>query len=342
MSEFFKAIFDTFAKFGRTLVKGGVAIAIFSIFWFFIAAVGTKFGLWDYTFGLMNLTFNWGRNIVMTALGLSFLGIVLSMFGSPRTQPFILGLIGILVSGLIMGRMIGFGEEAMRLPPIHDIQTDWDNPISFSETLMTIRGTDSNSVEDAPVIDDIADGRWPGYGGRLVSEVQEEAEWQPPIEKMKTHECAGVVYSTQIKEEYARENSRELKNSPYPYILDSKFYTMSVDSVFDSALKVVNRHGWKTVSVDRGAGKIEATDSTSWFGFEDDIAIRVLPIPKEMSEPPENCEVVEAKVDGIRPMVKVDVRSISRVGLSDIGTNAKRVNEFLVDLDRAVHRKKQN
>ncbi len=58
-------------------------------------------------------------------------------------------------------------------------------------------------------------------------------------------------------------------------------------------------------------GRIEATATTPWFGFRDDVVIRVTPTE-----------------GGSR----VDVRSLSRVGRGDLGTNAKRVRAFLAKL----------
>jgi uncharacterized protein (DUF1499 family) len=55
-------------------------------------------------------------------------------------------------------------------------------------------------------------------------------------------------------------------------------------------------------------GRIEATDTTFWFGFKDDVVIRVRPT-----------------ADGSR----VDIRSKSRVGRSDVGANAARIEAFL-------------
>ena len=66
--------------------------------------------------------------------------------------------------------------------------------------------------------------------------------------------------------------------------------------------------GWKVVAVDTGAGRVEATDRTLWFGFYDDVVIRVTPA-----------------AGGSR----VDVRSLSRVGGSDVGTNARRIRTFV-------------
>ncbi|MEZ5929670.1 MAG: DUF1499 domain-containing protein [Parvularculaceae bacterium] len=71
------------------------------------------------------------------------------------------------------------------------------------------------------------------------------------------------------------------------------------------------------VSDESGSGwRIEATATSLWFGFTDDFIVRLTPT--------EN--------DGTR----VDIRSKSRVGLSDLGANATRVREFLKKLDAAV------
>jgi uncharacterized protein (DUF1499 family) len=71
--------------------------------------------------------------------------------------------------------------------------------------------------------------------------------------------------------------------------------------------------GWTVVAVDTAAGRLEATDRTLWFGFYDDVVVRVSPAP-----------------GGSR----VDVRSLSRVGGSDVGANARRIRSFLARLER--------
>lgn len=83
---------------------------------------------------------------------------------------------------------------------------------------------------------------------------------------------------------------------------------------FDRALGAVRDLGWEVVASDRSAGRIEAVDTTFWFGFKDDVVIRVAPAE-----------------GGTR----VDVRSKSRVGRGDLGTNARRVRELLKRLQPA-------
>jgi len=73
--------------------------------------------------------------------------------------------------------------------------------------------------------------------------------------------------------------------------------------------------GWEIVAVAPADGRLEATATTRWFGFKDDIVVRVTPAP-----------------GGSR----VDIRSVSRVGKSDLGANARRIRAFLAALRRSA------
>lgn len=77
---------------------------------------------------------------------------------------------------------------------------------------------------------------------------------------------------------------------------------------FDEALATARLMGWEIVAADREEGRIEATDRTPWFGFEDDVVVRV------------------TQDSGVS---RVDVRSKSRVGRGDMGINARRVRDYL-------------
>lgn len=80
---------------------------------------------------------------------------------------------------------------------------------------------------------------------------------------------------------------------------------------FERALSIARGRGWEIVAAVPQEGRIEATDTTLWFGFKDDLVIRV------------------AAVEGGS---RVDVRSVSRVGKSDVDANAKRIRRFLKEL----------
>ncbi len=64
-------------------------------------------------------------------------------------------------------------------------------------------------------------------------------------------------------------------------------------------------------------GRFEATETSAFFQFKDDVVLRVRP-----------SETGEGSI--------VDMRSVSRVGVSDLGMNAKRVRAFLADLTGTV------
>ena len=76
------------------------------------------------------------------------------------------------------------------------------------------------------------------------------------------------------------------------------------------------RAGWRIVGDDAGAGRLEAIATTRWLRFKDDVVVRLRDRPG----------------GGTR----VDVRSKSRIGRSDLGTNARRIRTDLADLHTAL------
>jgi uncharacterized protein (DUF1499 family) len=98
----------------------------------------------------------------------------------------------------------------------------------------------------------------------------------------------------------------------YPDVRPAVF-PLPPDKAFALALAAAKKMGWRIVDANPNQGRIEASDTTFWFGFIDDIVVRV-----------------RAVAGGSR----VDVRSLSRVGLSDVGTNARRIKEYMKVLKR--------
>lgn len=89
---------------------------------------------------------------------------------------------------------------------------------------------------------------------------------------------------------------------------------LTVPVATQRAEALVRTRGWAVARVDRQAGIVEATATTLFFRFKDDVVVRVRPDPE-------------------RPGGSiVDMRSISRVGGSDVGVNAARIKAFLADL----------
>ena len=107
--------------------------------------------------------------------------------------------------------------------------------------------------------------------------------------------------------EYGGERVAAQQRDAYPD-LQPAILNVPPAQAFDRALAAVHEMGWDHVEADATAGLIEATDTTFWFGFKDDVVIRVRP------------------TDGGS---RVDVRSLSRVGVGDAGTNAKRIRAYI-------------
>jgi uncharacterized protein (DUF1499 family) len=82
---------------------------------------------------------------------------------------------------------------------------------------------------------------------------------------------------------------------------------------FARAERAARALGWEVVAADAAALRIEATDTVPWWGFKDDVVIRL-----------------RADAAGTR----IDVRSKSRVGKGDLGVNAQRIERYLARVSR--------
>ena len=115
--------------------------------------------------------------------------------------------------------------------------------------------------------------------------------------------------------EYGGPDLAVVQRAAYPDLMP-----LAVDAppraVLDAARSVAVELDWTIVAVDPAQGVLEATATTFWFGFEDDVAVRVRP-----------GESGGAVVDG---------RSVSRVGVGDLGANANRMRAFLTRLQAAL------
>ena len=111
-------------------------------------------------------------------------------------------------------------------------------------------------------------------------------------------EYAGVEVATQQRAAYP-----ELQTLNYP---------QSKSELVEATKQAIDHLGWQLVNIDTNQGIIEATDRTMWFGFKDDVIVRITD-------------------NGSKRLV--DIRSKSRVGGSDLGKNAERIHGFIEELD---------
>jgi hypothetical protein len=129
----------------------------------------------------------------------------------------------------------------------------------------------------------------------------------PAFERVLGERAASDNPAVYGGEEIAREQRTAYPDLTRALVADAP------TAAFERALAVAHDLGWKIVAADPSRGVIEATDTTFWYGFKDDVVIRV-----------------RAEGAGSR----VDVRSASRVGKSDLGANAQRIRRFLDRLRR--------
>jgi len=145
----------------------------------------------------------------------------------------------------------------------------------------------------------------------VIHDVTTDTENPPAfIAALPIRQAANAANST----EYGGKKIADLQKKSYPDIVTQK-RAESREAVFQRALEIVRGSGWEILAEDPNVGRIEATDTTFWFGFKDDIVIRV-------------------RADGPNSAL-LDIRSISRVGRSDAGANAARIRNFIRELNKA-------
>lgn len=108
------------------------------------------------------------------------------------------------------------------------------------------------------------------------------------------------------------DEERQQQAIAYPAII-TLHTGRDLNESFDRVLAVATAMGWEIVNSDRRAGIVESTATTFWFGFKDDVVIRI------------------RAANGAS---LIDLRSVSRVGVSDLGANAARIARFLAEFER--------
>jgi len=136
-------------------------------------------------------------------------------------------------------------------------------------------------------------------------EFRREARAVPPINDITTDTENPPRYMTSTRSYPGAEFARQ-QRAAYPDI-GPVLLAVPPAQAFKKAVAAAEAMGGEVVGSDPAAGTIEAVDTTRFFGFKDDIAIRVTATADDS---------------------KIDIRSKSRVGRSDLGTNARRIRAY--------------
>ncbi|MBI5468166.1 MAG: DUF1499 domain-containing protein [Deltaproteobacteria bacterium] len=228
------------------LSVAGLLTAMVFVFLAAASGPGSRLGLWHFRTGFAILRFSAYGGLLSAAL--SFAGVVVCLLRRQSVKGAGVGAAGLLLSLAVVIVPLMWSLEAKRVPRIHDITTDTENPPIF----------------------------------KAIPETRPT----PP-------EYPGAAVSVQQREMYPEITPLELNISP--------------ERAYEAALRSARELGWEIVDSDLSSFHIEAVDTTMWYGFKDDIAVRITP------------------QDGGS---RVDVRSVSRVGVSDVGTNARRIRRY--------------
>lgn len=141
-----------------------------------------------------------------------------------------------------------------------------------------------------------------------------KAKSVPPIHDISTDTANPPPFQALLPQRKTAPNGADYpgietanqQHAAYPDIHPMQFNNPP-GNTFRATLAVAEDMGWQIAAQDAAKGHIEATATTAWFGFKDDIVIRT-----------------QADANGTR----VDIRSDSRVGKSDVGANAARIRAF--------------
>ncbi len=222
-----------------------------------LAGIGYRIDLWDYRDGIGALQYVFWL-AVATCAG-SIVAFVLGLIYR-RPGAIACGFLAILIAGATAYVPWSLRQAAQRVPPIHDITTDTDNPPLFVRLAHARTKTDHPTAYDGPEVAAMQKKGYPDLGPILV---------KAPMAK-----------------------------------------------VFDESKVILVSMGMNVVDAEPIQGRIEATDTSLLFGFEDDLVVRLV-----------------QQADGT---VRVDVRSKSRVGRSDFGINAHRIRAFTKVLQKRL------
>jgi fatty-acyl-CoA synthase len=263
------------------LVRTALLLSLLTPIYFMAAALGVKFGLWHWRVGLGTLIVEWGPRLLGAAAALAVIALIAALIRRPRRGVW-LALFALLIPAVGLGYLYQVRARSETIPPIHDVATQVEDPPSFSPRIMA----------------------------------QRTASGANPVHPLTATLSSIEAYQTPRFADRANRTVGELGKEAYPN-LRPLTVAATPRRLFEVLAKEARERGWTIVTSDPASGRLEATAETFWFGFKDDVAIRVRRAPSP-------------------GRFIVDARSTSRVGLSDLGANAARLTDYLADVEQEL------
>ncbi|MEE4537766.1 MAG: DUF1499 domain-containing protein [Erythrobacter sp.] len=217
-----------------------LALLILLPLFFAIAALGTKFGVWGWQFGLVTLTFSaglWFAGILGVA---ALISLILALIKKPRRGVVIaIAAIGIIVP-LAVVSVFASARSAAGNNPIHDVATDTSDPPQFSAATMNERRN---------------------AGANLL------IDYTTPLGE--TELFAGA------EPELAIRNHAQIINDNYSDLSPLPLGGASRADAVAAVAAAMGNMGLVQISTDAEAGRVEAVAESFWFGFKDDVVARI-------------------------------------------------------------------
>jgi fatty-acyl-CoA synthase len=222
----------------------------------------------DYAVG--TLATGWAPALAGLATVLGGLALIAAVLVPPR-RDIVTALLALAIAGGVLAGASQVRALAAANPPIHDVATDWSDPLLFGPALQASRGADADPVT--------ADAK-------VQPQPQNPDLTGTPIARVNALTCRGAA----------------------PLVL-----TTSVQGAYDKARAALLKEGATLVTENPAAGRLEASWITKWLKLKGDMLVRVKP-------------------DGAG--ARVDIRSVSRTGIADLGENCRRVTRLRAAIGR--------
>lgn len=246
------------------LLRTAVAIAVLAPLAVAFGMFGVRQELFGYGFGQDTLVLSWAPGLALIGGVLAAFSAVLALAMPPR-RGLAVALFAVAVAAITYAGVVRWKASVAAAPPIHDVATDWSDPLLFGATVTATRGLDANPVPARPVVGELSN---------------DPALLGTPIAEINARTCPGAV----------------------PVVL-----TVTPEAAYATALAALKAEGLAIVTENPAAGRIEATHTTRWFGYKDDVLARV-------------------KAEGAG--ARIDLRASRRTGVSDYGDNCALVGRL--------------
>ena len=241
-----------------------LAIAVVAALALGFAGFGVREEMFDLDYAVRTLATGWAPVLALVGGVLGALTFLAGVLATPRGDR-VLSLLAVVLAVAAYVGSAKVAAVAAANPPIHDVATDWQDPLIFGSSVAALRGPDADPVRADPVVQ--PQPQDPDLTGTRVAEVNART-------------CPGAT----------------------PLVVPGE-----VQAAYDKARAVLTKRQMPLTTENPAAGRIEAVAAMPWLKLKSDVLVRV-----------------QAEGAGAR----IDLRSVSRTGIADLGWNCRLVTDL--------------